>query len=100
MKDLIKQYRIEQLIPKSTQSVDHNRDWIIVKKDYETVKNVAILDQLLSGHSSITIDLDEKKASPLKRTIKFRNMKGINIDQLSSDLNGSAQTVLIGTTTK
>ena len=86
MKDLIKQCSMVQLISKSTHRADHILDWVVVKKDYKAVENVAVLDHLLSDHCSIIIDLDVKKAIPINRYITSRNLKGIDMDQLRSDL--------------
>ena len=86
MKDLINQCSMEKLIFNSTHRAGHILDCVVVKKDYKTVDNVAVLDHLLSDHCSIIIDLDVKKAIPINRCITTRNLKGIDIDQLRSDL--------------
>ena len=57
------------------------------EKNYKTVENVAVLDHLLSDHCSIIINLDVKKKNiPINRCITSKNLKGIDIDQLRSDL--------------
>ena len=57
------------------------------EKNYKTVENVAVLDHLLSDHCSIIINLDvKKKTIPINRCITSKNLKGIDIDQLRSDL--------------
>ena len=88
MKDLIKQCSMEQLISNSTHRAGHILDWVVVKKDYNSVYNIAVLDHLLSDHCSIIIDLDvkKKKAIPINRCITSRDLKGIDIGQLRSDL--------------
>ena len=86
MKDLIKQCSMEQLISIFTHRAGHILDWIVVKKDYKTVENVAVLDHLPSDHCSIIMDLDVNKTIPINRCITTRNLKRINIDQLRSDL--------------
>ena len=91
MKDLIKQCIMEQLISSSTQRAGHILDWVVVKNDYKTVDNIAVLDHLLSDHCNIIIDLDVKKAIPINRCITSRILKGI--------LERFTQTTLICTTT-
>ena len=48
MKDLIKQCSMQQLISNTTHRAGHSLDWVVVKKDYKTVDNIAVLDHLLS----------------------------------------------------
>ena len=74
MEGLIKQCSMEQLISNSTHRAGHILDWVVVKKDYKTVDNSAILDHLLSDHCSIIIDLDVKKSNSYQ---SLHNIQGL-----------------------
>ena len=87
MKRVLLHHNLLQLVLEPTQKKCHILDWVVIRESANTVFNLSVQDKAISDHFLITFDTCLSKPSFAKRTISCRNLKCINHDVLSKDLN-------------
>ena len=91
LKDLLLQSKMEQIITSPTHRSGHTIDWVIVKKDFGTIRGFSVQDLLISDRHTIMLDLPATKPPQVKKIVKSRNVKNIDMTLFSSDLKTSLE---------
>ena len=94
MTELMEQLSMHQLVHEPTHKDGHTLDWVITKKTSSVIKDCTVLDRL-SDHHPIVLNLKSSKPPKIKRCIKSRKIKDINLETFKNDIkNIKAETVL------
>jgi len=86
LKDIFYSKALDQHINKATQKHGHTLDLVITRADCGLVKNIVIQPPDLSDHSTIIIKCNVEKPAAVKKTIKYRKLKDINIEEFRAEL--------------
>ena len=94
MMELMEQCSMHQLVHEPTHKHGHTLDWVIENKTSSIIKDCTVLDRL-SDHHPIVLNIKSSKPPTIKRCIKSRKIKDINIENFKNDIsNIKADTVL------
>ena len=86
--DLLSSYNLQQHVSESTHRDGHILDWVISRQDDNFV-GACEVDSMLSDHCAIHFNLLCSKPHPPRKTVTFRNIKGIDTDSFKNDIRTS-----------
>ena len=94
---VLDEYGLEQKIAEPTHVAGHTLDVLIVRSDSSLLKSIQVRDpalvneygKLLKDHYAIHWSMDIMKPQSVVKKIAYRDLKNIDYDQLSHDLQNS-----------
>ena len=84
--DLLDTFGLAQHISEPTHVGGNILDLVITRQDSNLLKKCHV-DELLSDHFAILMDLDITRPEPIKKTITYRKTKKIKMDKFKEDLS-------------
>ena len=88
---ILDSFNLKQHVKEPTHASGHILDLIITRASDETVKNVSILDPLISDHFAVLFQSSCFIKKPYARKeIAYRKLKSIDKDQLVNDITSSS----------
>ena len=85
LNDLLKMFSLTQHISEPTHIRGNTLDLLITRDDSKFMKNHKV-GELLSDHSSILFNINAPRPTSMQKTMKFRKMRSININEFKSDI--------------
>ena len=85
-KDILQMFDLVQHIKGPTHKAGNTLDLVITRKDSDLLKSCRV-DELLSDHYTILMEVDITRPIPDKKSIKFRKTRSIDMNSFKKDLN-------------
>ena len=87
--DLLSGMGLQQHVNEPTHLHGHLLDLVMTRSSEPIVKDLQVEGAVFSDHAPITFKLPWSKPPPVKKTITFRKVIKINIDEFKSDIKSS-----------
>ena len=87
--DLVEWMNLQQHVNDPTHDRGHILDLVITRDGEEVISDLSVCPFYLSDHSVITFKLDMGKPLPIKKKIRIRKVKDIDVEEFIKDLEHS-----------
>ncbi len=87
--DILNQFNLVQHVTQPTHTSGHTLDLVITRLNDSLIHDLIITDPRISDHMAVIVQLHLSKPTPVKKTINYRNISKIKVDDLIEDLNKS-----------
>ena len=87
--DLLDSAGLQQHVQNATHKKGHTLDLMISRKSSHFVSDLSVKMGLPSDHYAVKCNINISRPPPVKITIRSRNLRRINIDNLKSDIQAS-----------
>ena len=89
LRDLVYSFNLEQHINQATHEKGHTLDLVMTREDESIVSSLSVTPAAFSDHHVVKFNIPGKTTIGEQKTIKVRNLKGIDISKLKEDIEMS-----------
>ena len=94
--DLLQTFNLVQMIDKPTHRAGHTLDVVIIQMEDTELSNIEVEDISLSDHYLLSFKTDLKTSRSYYKTISFRNLKQLDLNQLRIDIQENIENITDG----